>query len=142
MAATAHAPDDRPWETLGRLADSGDSARLTAHVKALAPGEAGRVLSFLSDDEQSRILTLMPADEAAQLVEQLPDVQAADLIEELPPADAAAILHELPSNEQADLLGAIVGPRRPRRSSAAMDPEEAADARRLARTTPTTWPAG
>src|SRR5690606_34211608 len=108
----------------------GDPDRLEAFFKSLPAGESARAISRLEDEDQTQLMQLLSPETAAELIEEVPDVQAAELIERLPPDDAAAIFNELESDHQADLLGdlsrgdaeAIL---------AAMDPEEASQARQL-----------
>ena len=119
-----------PWERLDALLAAGDRDAIQAFLEMLAPTEAGRALSRLSDESQGRVLALLDPEAAAHLLEPLSDAQAADLIEELPPAQAAAIVDELPSADQADVL-AELDPAGAEAILERMEPEEAADARLL-----------
>lgn len=125
-----HDASQRPWEELQEIIAGGDPDRLEAFFKSLPAGESARAISRLEDEDQTQLMQLLSPETAAELIEEVPDVQAAELIERLPPDDAAAIFNELESDHQADLLGdlsrgdaeAIL---------AAMDPEEASQARQL-----------
>ena len=126
-----HDASERPWEELQEIIAGGDPEALEAFFKSLPAGEIARAISRLEDEDQTQLMQLLSPETAAELIEEVPDIQAAELIERLPPDEAAAIFHELESDHQADLLGdlsrgdaeAIL---------AAMDPEEASQARQLA----------
>jgi magnesium transporter len=108
-----------------------EDARAVSHcLDTLPPSESARTISHLSDEDQARLLTMLPDQEAADLLEAIPAANAVQMIEKLDAGEAAAIFNELDSDEQADLLG-----RMPDVVAEAvleqMEPEEAADARRL-----------
>lgn len=96
---------ERPWETLGELADAGDPAALVAFVESLQPSDQALALSRLDEAHHQTVLTTLPAEDAAELLHHLSETQAAELIESLSIQDAVAIVQEMPSDEQADLLG-------------------------------------
>ncbi len=126
-----HDASRRPWEELQEIIVGGNPDKLETFFKSLPAGEIARAISRLEDEDQTQLMQLLSPETAAELIEEVPDVQAAELIERLQPDDAAAIFNELESDHQADLLGdlsrgdaeAIL---------AAMDPEEASQARELA----------
>lgn len=125
-------PLTKPWEALRVIVDSGAGQDVAEFLDTLPTNEAARAISRLSDDDQVRLLTSLPPERAAELLDGISDAQAIELIDLLPAADAAAIVNELGSDEQADLLSEL-----DRQDAeailAAMDPVEAANARRLAR---------
>ncbi len=122
---------DRPWEALRECIRSGSAADLVAFLDSLPAGEVARAVSRLEADDQVRLLTSLPPDRAAALIDAISDAQATELMDLLPPGEAAAIVNELGSDEQADLLGTL-DERDAEAILAAMDPAEAANARRLA----------
>ncbi|MBL9140276.1 MAG: magnesium transporter, partial [Phycisphaerae bacterium] len=119
-----------PLEVLEHLVRQADVASLEEFLEVWPAAERARLISRLDTQDQSRLLTLLKPEDAADFVEGLSEEHAADMIERLPAAAAAAIVDELPSDDQADILGdldradaeAIL---------AAMQPEEARDARKL-----------
>jgi len=122
--------DDKPWDRLRELADSGATKELEAFVDSLVPSEAVRAILRLDRSDQQLVLTTLTPAEAAELIEDIPDEHAADLIEALPPDAAAPIVSELPSDEQADLLGDL-GEKEAEAILDQMAPAAAEDARRL-----------
>jgi magnesium transporter len=124
--------DERPWRTLREIVEAGSPEQLDQFLESLPAGETGRAVSRLEDDEQVKLLTSLAPEKAAELIEEVSEAQAVELLELLPASDAAAILDELGSDEQADLLAELAD-EDVEAILAAMDPGEAANARRLAR---------
>ncbi len=119
-----------PVEQLRDAIESENSAAVDACLEALEPVESARAVSRLSEREQVTLLDMLNAEEAAELVETLPEPTAAQLLENLEPSRAAAIITELPSDEQADVMGRL--PETDQQAIlAAMEPEDAAQARQL-----------
>jgi magnesium transporter len=131
-AGEQHSPDERPWRTLREIVEAGSPEQLDQFLESLPAGETGRAVSRLDDEEQVKLLTSLPPEKAAELIDEVSETQAVELLELLPAADAAAILDELGSDEQADLLAELAD-EDVEAILAAMDPSEAANARRLAR---------
>lgn len=129
--------DKRPWKTLGEIVELGSADQLDQFLDSLAAGETARAVSRLEDEQQVKLLTSLSPEKAAELIEEVSETQAVELLELLPPQKAAAILDELGSDEQADLL-AELDDENVEAILAAMDPGEAANARRLARYDPET----
>jgi magnesium transporter len=127
---TSETASVKPWEELTRLAASGSQQQLMAFLDQLSASDVALAMSRLSDVEQAQVVTTLAPDQAADLVHQLYDVQAVELLENLETQEAAAILDSLPSSEQADLIGEI-NDRDAKAILEAMDPGEAADARKL-----------
>ncbi len=121
----------KPWEDLRRSIAEKDPIALNRHVETLIEsGEIGRAISRLDSDEQRSMLGLLPAEFCATLIESVAEPQAVELLKLLPTSDAAAIFNELVSDEQADLL-AELSDKNAEAILDAMDPAEAAQARRL-----------
>lgn len=121
----------RPWEELREIVTTGEQSELEFFFKALPAGEIARAVSRLEEDEQTKLMCSLTPETAAELIEEVSDVQAADLIERLPASDAAAIFSELGSDQQADLLVEL-SQDNAEAILAAMDPEDASQARQLA----------
>lgn len=132
-----HEVPERPWEELRELVSSGDPERLEAFFRALPAGEVARAVSRLDEAEQTQLMRSLAPELAVELIEEVSEVQAAELIERLPVDDAAAIFNELESDHQADLLVEL-SEGNAEAILAAMDPEEASQARELARYDPET----
>lgn len=122
---------DRPWEALRARLRTGSPADLIAFLDSQSGGDRARAVSRLDADDQARLLAALPPTDAAALIDTLSGTLAAELMERLPTSQAAAIVNELGSDEQADLLGTLDA-RDAEAILAAMDPVEAANARRLA----------
>jgi len=129
--------DISPWEQPQQIIDSDDVDHLEAFLQLLPPTQTTYTISRLAEEHQQKLLSVVRPALAAQLMEHLADSQAADLIEDLPPPTAAAIVDEMASDDQADILGELTN-----EDAEAildhMDPQEASDARRLARYEPDT----
>lgn len=121
----------RPWETLRDIVSAEDAVLLESFLEATPAGEIARAISRLTEDEQTRLMQWLSPEAAAEVIEGVSDAQAADLIERLPPDDAAAIFNQLESDQQADLLVELSDDNA-EAILAAMDPEEASQARQLA----------
>ncbi len=121
----------RPWEALREMVSSGDQGALESFFKSMPTGEIARAISRLDEGEQTDLMQTLSPEAAAEVIEGVNDVQAADLIERLPPEDAAAIFNELGSDQQADLLVEL-SEDNAEAILAAMDPQEASQARQLA----------
>ncbi len=128
---------DKPWETMIDLARQASAERLEEYVDTLSTADTAWAVEHLDVDERREVLAAMTPVAAADLIDQLPDVQSAGMIESLGTAEAAAILNVLPSAEQADLIAELTDPRA-KAVLAAMDPEEARDARLLGQYAPDT----
>lgn len=126
-----HDASYRPWEELREIVSAGDAAELESFFKSLPSGEIARAISRLEEDDQTKLMCSLSPETAAELIEEVSDVQAADLIERLDPDDAAAIFNELESDQQADLLVEL-SEDNAEAILAAMDPQEASQARQLA----------
>lgn len=124
--------DQRPWEELDAIAESGDAVRLEAFIESLSPSETARALAHLTGKERSRVLETLAPEDAADVLEGLPIAQAAALADLLPAQVAASIVHELQSDEQADLV-AEMGAEEAQAVLAALDPEEAGEIQELSR---------
>ena len=121
---------EKPWETMIDLAREASSERLEEYVDSLSSADAAWAFERLDVEERRQILAAMAPEAAAELIEEVPDAQSAELIESLATAEAAAILNVLPSADQADLIAELEGSQA-QAVLAAMDPEEARDARFL-----------
>ncbi|MDX1429666.1 MAG: magnesium transporter [Rhodothermales bacterium] len=121
---------EQPWKELIDLARQGSREQLDEFVNSLSAADIAWALERLDSEERREILAAMTPGAAADLIEEVPDVQSAELIEELDTSQAAAILNVLPSAYQADLVAALPA-HRAEAVLAAMDPEEARDARLL-----------
>ncbi|TWU06400.1 magnesium transporter [Stieleria varia] len=97
--------EERPWLTMARLAEEGDSDALVAYVESLSTADQALALSRLDTEQMPQVFETLHPDEAAELLSHLSEAQAAQTIGLLDPSSAAAIIHELPSDEQADVLG-------------------------------------
>ena len=126
---------ERPWETMIDLARQASTERLEEYVDALSTADTAWAIEHLDVDERREVLAAMTPRAAAELIEEVPDAQSAGLIESLATAEAAAILNELPSDDQADLIAELADPQA-EAMLAAMDPEEARDARLLGQYAP------
>ncbi|HOD48452.1 MAG TPA: magnesium transporter [Candidatus Hydrogenedentes bacterium] len=126
-------PDEimkEPWEEIEDIVAAQDAEYLDDYLQKLNPAEVARAISRLDEETQAGVLTLLEPEDAADLIEELPEIQGADIIEDLPVEKAALIVDEMESDVRADLLQelheddaeAIL---------AQMDPQEAANARRL-----------
>ncbi len=122
---------DRPWDELRDLVSGGDPDNLESFFDSLPSGEIARAISRLDEEDQTTLMQSLSPEVAAGLIEEVSDIQAADLIERLPADDAAAIFNELESDQQADLLVEL-SQDNAEAILAAMDPEEASQARQLA----------
>jgi magnesium transporter len=120
----------RPWRALREIVELGTSEQLEQFLDDLPAGELARAVSRLDEDEQIKLLTSLHPETAAELVDEISEAQAVELLELLPAQEAAAILDELGSDEQADILSEL-GAGDVRAILAAMDPDKAANARRL-----------
>jgi magnesium transporter len=127
--------DPRPWETMLEFAARGDAQAMEQFVSDLPVSEAARALSRLDAGDQRRVLSLLAPDRAAEIVAQSPQPQARELIQHLAPGDAAAILGEMPSAQKVDVIAGI-DQHTVQAILREMAPEEAAEARRLARYEP------
>lgn len=122
--------EERPWDYLQQLIESGDNQLLLAFLDHMSAAETARTMSRLSAASLTELFSMLAPADAAEIFEDISDTQAADLIEDLSPEQAAAILEELDSDHTADLLGeldddeaaAII---------ARMAPEEAEEARQF-----------
>ncbi len=127
----------RPWQALREVVNRGSAEQLQQFLDNLPAGEMARAVSRLDDGDQIKLMIRLRPEMAAELVDGVSEAQAVELLELLPVRDVAAILQELESDEQADILSeldesdleAIL---------AAMDPDKAANARRLAEYLPET----
>jgi magnesium transporter len=99
--------DQRPWDTLADITETGAPGEVGQYIESLDTGEAARALGRMEVGEQAKVMLLLTHDEAAALLNELPDAQSTEILAELPAPEAAAILTELPSNEQADLLAGL-----------------------------------
>jgi magnesium transporter len=131
MADDETVDESRPWEALSEIARAGDRAELADFVTALPPGEAARAISRLDAEDQQRVMHLLTPEQAADVVGHSPQSQARDLIEHMPPAQAAAILEEMPSAQKVDII-ADMDQEAVQAILREMEPEDAAEARRLA----------
>lgn len=118
------------WEELENLLKKNDRQRLEVFVKSLSAGELVRSVFHLSKDNQVRLLNLLSPDYSAYLIEEIPDAKATELIEELSADKAASIINEMWSDEQADLIGSLEE-KSAEAILASMDPDEAAEVRKL-----------
>jgi magnesium transporter len=132
-----HDHDKRPWRTLSEIVEVGSAEQLDQFLDSLPAGETAWAVSRLEDEQQVKLLNMLPPEKAAELIDEVSEAQAVELLELLPAEDAAAILDELGSDEQADLLSELAD-ESVEAILAAMDPSEAANARRLARYDPET----
>ncbi len=132
---TEMAMTERPWETMIGLARQASRERLEEYVDSLSAADTAWAMEHLDGDERREVLAAMTPRAAAELIEEVPDAQSAELIEALETAEAAAILNVLPSDDQADLIAELEDPRA-EAVLAAMDPEEARDARLLGQYAP------
>jgi magnesium transporter len=123
--------ETRPWETMLAIAQRGDAEELARYIDSLPAGEAARAVSRLDADERSRVLSMLDPAHAAQVVVESPQSQARDLIERLEPDAAAAILEEMPSAQKVDVIAGMEQDA-VQAILREMEPEEAAEARRLA----------
>lgn len=123
--------DPRPWDSLVELASRGDTTELGRFIEGLSSGEAARAISRLDAQERARVLTALGPQRAAELIEECPPVQATEFIGQLPPETAAAIIQAMPSDEQADLITTL-DQAEAEAILQEMEPEEAAEARKLA----------
>lgn len=114
-----------------------DGQRADSILQSLSVRDQLRLVLQLHITERTHLFELLPTETAAFLLEELPDALAGYVLEELNPAAAVAILDELDSAEQVDLL-AEVDTLEKEAILQAMDPESAADARRLADYDPNT----
>jgi magnesium transporter len=97
--------NERPWELMSELAESGDHEALESYVAALSLNDQALALSRLDDRQTTKVFELLRPDEAAELLSHLTEAQAAQAIGALEPNAAAAIIQQLPSDEKADVLG-------------------------------------
>lgn len=115
------------------LIERGDPEELERYLDELAPEDVGYVLSRLDDEHRARLMELFSEshqDLAASLMDHLGDAQAADLISILPPAAAAAIVEVMDSDDRADVFSELDRVHT-EEILAQLEPEEAADVRRL-----------
>ena len=126
---------EKPWETMIELARVESRERLEEYVDSLSSADAAWAFERLDGEERREVLAAMAPEAAAELIEGVPDAQSSELIESLETAEAAAILNELPSADQADLIGELEYPQS-ELILAAMDPEEAREARILGQNPP------
>lgn len=96
---------ERPWDYLTRLIETGDAVLLLAFLDHMSAAETARAISRLSHEAQGKLFGLLAPEDAADIIEDISDTQAVDLIEDLPPEQAAAILEELDSDHTVDILG-------------------------------------
>jgi magnesium transporter len=121
---------EKPWETMIALAREASRKRLEQYVDSLSSADTAWAFERLDGEERREVLTAMAPKAAAELIGEVPDTQSAELIESLATAEAAAILNVLPSGDQAGLIAELEDPQA-EAVLAAMDPEEAREARFL-----------
>ncbi len=111
--------------------DARDAARLVLLLDPLPRSAAMRQLLALDSEDRDTLLGLLPAEIAADLIEEAPYETATDMVERMEPERAAEVLDELSSDLQADLIGGMDDTEAEAILNA-LDPEDAADVRRLA----------
>jgi magnesium transporter len=121
---------DQPWRVLNEALETGDSERLEAIFEELSTSDGLRALLAFNAEKRERVLTLISAETAAELIEEAPNEQAVELVENLDVENAADIIEALDSDVQADVIGDLDAPDA-EAILAEMEPEEAADVRRL-----------
>lgn len=122
----------RPWKGIEQDLEGGSDEELRLALSCLSRADLALEVSRLGEAQRTRVLTALSPADAAGLVDRLPGEHVGGWIEGLEPEAAAAIIEELPSSEQADLIG-ILGATEAAAILERMDPEEAEDARALAR---------
>jgi magnesium transporter len=129
--------ESMPWDLFEEYAEQDDIVSLCAEAELMGPRETARALSRLRPELQERILTQMPPETSAAFFEDIAQVQAVEFMSQLTAEDAAPILDAMDSDATADILGRLPE-QRAEEILAAMEPDEAAEARRLIRYAPHT----
>ena len=122
--------EDVPEDKLQGAVDSDDEQQVAEIVESISSQEALRQASLMSADDRDRLITIMTPEAAAELIEEAPSGLAITMLESLDSAVAAKIMAELHSDTQADIVNEI------NKESgdailSAMEPESAADVRKL-----------
>lgn len=123
-----------------QLAESiatGDSDRASVLLAELPLSDILRLVLQLPVDQRTQLFEILPLETAGFLLEELPDLQAADVLEQMEPQNAAVILDELDRADQVDVLAGL-DDIDAEAILEHMDPDSAADARRLAHYAPDT----
>ena len=139
MAETPEAKEDEAVEAETRTVreqvkeavDARDAESIEALLAPLPLSGKMRQLLALSSDDRDILLGLVNAELAAALVEEAPLETATELVEHMDADRAAEVFGELDSDLQADLIGDLEAVEA-EAILAKLDPEEAADVRRLA----------
>ncbi len=124
-----------PWRTLEAYAEQDDAEALRHEIEMLGPRESARCLSRLRPELQAQVFSLLDHETAAALLEEISEVQAAGFLDRLDTEKVAHILDAMDSDETADVLGWL-SEHKVEEILATMEPDEAADARRLVRYDP------
>src|SRR5262245_3363818 len=101
------------------------------------PRKSASAIARLDEGEQTRVIRLMTPGEAAALIDEMPGAPAAEIVMHLAPEDAAAIVCKMPSGRQAEIIRSLRA-RNAERVLAAMKPQDAKEARKLAQYPPDT----
>lgn len=117
-------------EQVKEAVDARDPEAIEALLEALPLSGKMRQLLALAEEDRDTLLGLVSAELAADLVEEAPHETATDLVERMEADRAAEIFEELDSDLQADLIGDLDRPEA-EAILARLDPEDAADVRRL-----------
>ncbi len=117
-------------DTLQDAVESADEQQVAEIVESISSHEALRQASLMHSDDRDQLISIMSPEAAAELIEEAPSGLAVTMLESLDSEVAAKIMVELQSDTQADIVKEI------NRESgeailAAMEPESAADVRKL-----------
>ena len=134
---TETSPDIRPWETLARHLDAGETDEVPKLLAELSLPDTARCLERLKAEHRQRVLESVGTERAAEIIEYLPEAQSEEILENVSPDQAAAILEELPADEQADLITAMPA-ESAQKILAEMNPVAALEANELASYDPDT----
>ena len=124
-----------PWRLFEDYAERGDFESLRAEAELIGARETARALSRMRPELQESILAQMPPEASAAFLEEIAHVQAVGFMSQLTAEEAAPILDAMESDHTADILGNLPNDLA-EDILAAMEPDEAAEARRLIRYAP------
>ncbi|MGK0184804.1 MAG: magnesium transporter [Verrucomicrobiales bacterium] len=96
--------NDKPWERVRTLLDSGNEGELAQLLETLSGEDVRLALSRLSNEDQAKLVSLLSHDAAADLLENLPEEQAADILEDVSAEQAAFIIEAMPEDIGVDVL--------------------------------------
>lgn len=117
-------------EKVESILQAEDAAGAEVYLKDLPSSERARLLSRMDEEEREQLLGLVDAEFAADIIQGLGEAQSIEILESVDTNLAAQVIDNVPSDYQADLLSGV-DKEVAEQILAAMNPEEALDAREL-----------